>query len=250
MITNLRTYNWLNALHGMRNPLKSWNKNDSDVTWTKENGEIPTIGINDLKLCKQLIGRGNSHRKFLRQIIISMDITASLRFFDQWSTYQFVVNNSSSQMYGLSKKGFRFKLSDFRNKFNSNIAENSFSNLIIDLNDFLEAYENEKDKEKRKEIWRDVVDLIPQSYMYTRTITTNYETFLAMYKERKNHKLEEWRILCDTLRKELPYVDEFIKVLEPETINKIPKETPKEKFNLKNLLKRITRKNKHKETKM
>ena len=199
MITRLKTYSWLNSLHGMRSPLKSWDKTDTKVTWSEEKGEIPIIGPNDLKLCKQLIRAGSSHRKFLRQIHISLDIKACLKFWDEWSTYQFVVSNSTSQMHLLGKRL---------------LTEEDFSSIDKKVLKIINKKIIKYQKTKSKEDWRDMLDNIPQSFLYTRTVDLNYEVFLTMYFNRKNHKMLEWQEFCNILREELPHMDEFLKVLE------------------------------------
>jgi len=214
MIKNLKTYNWQNAIRGMRNPLKSWNKIDTEVKWSQNNGEFPVIGPNDLKLIKQLAKAGNSHRKYLRQIQISFDLTACLKFFDEFATYQYVVSNSTSQMHGVDKKGFKFKYDDFRNKFYCDLGKETLFVIMSNANKILEWRERETDEEIRKKLWRDVIDIVPQSFLYTRTVTLNYEVFLAMYSQRKNHKMEEWVILMKELRNKLPYANELIEIFE------------------------------------
>ena len=199
MITRLKTYNWLNSLHGMRSPLQSWHKNDTTVKWSEEKGEMPLIGVNDLRLCKRLVRCGASHRKFLRQIQISCDITACLKFWDEFDTYLHTVKNSSSQMHLLGKR--LLTKEDF----------SSIDDRILDIvNEKIAKYQQTKSKED----WRDMIDNIPQSFLYVRTATFSYEVFLTIYPNRKNHKLEEWRTFCQVLRNELPYMETFLSVLE------------------------------------
>lgn len=202
MITHLKTYNWLNAFRGMRNPKKSWNLNDSSVIWQEEKGEIPFIGPNDLDLAIRLIKGGGDERKFLRQIMISFDLRATLKFFDQFSQYNFIVTNSTSQMHMAGK--FGFKRNDFYDIFESDLEY---------LNYLISRYQDAKDKNFKKMIWHMIIARTPQSYLYTRTVTMNYETFLNMYRRRRKHKLTEWREFCEILYNELPYGKEFVETI-------------------------------------
>lgn len=236
MIKNLETYGWKAAIRGMRNPMMSHNKSDSEIFETslmdrnadKKIGLIPNqivgwdllgpaepagkyksqknllLGPNDLKLCKKLIKAGPSHRKFLRQIQISCDIKANLKWWDQFSTYIFTVCNSSSQMHKLGSK--LLTKEDF----------SSIDDRILDIvNEKITKYQQTKSKED----WRDMIDSIPQSFLYLRTVTMNYEVFLSIYANRKGHKMEEWRIFCGELRKDLPYMEIFLKELEKNRRN-------------------------------
>jgi len=204
VVKNLKTFNWENSLKGMRNPLQSWKINDSEVSWNKEKGEIPDIGLNDLKLCKKLIKAGSSHRKFLRQIQISCDLTASLKMFDEFATYLFIVSNSTSQMHLLGS---------------THLTKDNFTSIdprvLIVLNEKIEAYLKVVRKEglgkaKRSDEWRDMIDNVPQSFIYTRTITLNYETFLTIYPNRANHKMWEWRVFCHKIKNDAPYMKDFL----------------------------------------
>ena len=215
-IEKLQTFGWEGALRGMRNPKQSHHKSDSEF---KEHlfwniflkSDKFTIGPNDLKLCKQLIKGGSSHRKFCRFIKIHADVIGSLKFFDQFSTYKFIDTNSESQMH---KMGSRLLTKD------DFIMIDEFQLGII--NDKIKRYRNIMDNRddlystpaNRKRYWEEMIYSIPQGYLYTRTIDINYEVFFSMYLNRKGHKLEEWRVFCDTLRKELPYMDQFLSVLE------------------------------------
>ena len=199
LISRLKTYNWLNSLHGMRSPLQSWHKNDTTVKWSEEKGEMPLIGVNDLRLCKRLVRCGASHRKFLRQIQISCDIKANKAWFAEFDTYLHTVQNSTSMMHTLGKR--LLTKDDF-----SSIDER----ILNIINEKIAKYQQTKSKED----WRDMIDNIPQGFLYVRTVTFSYEVFLTIYPSRKNHKMEEWRTFCQVLREESPYLDEFLKVLE------------------------------------
>jgi len=205
-LKNIEALGWKSALRGMRNPMESWDKNDSSFGSTYYNktiSDISYLGANDMKLALQLIKAGPSHRKFLRQIMISVDITANLKFWDEFDTYLHTVKNSTSQMHKLGTR----KLT--HNDFSDNISP-----LILGIvNEKIEIYQNAKKNlsdEETKNAWRYMIVNIPQSFMYTRTTTMSYEVFLTMYNNRKHHKMIEWRIFCSELKKSLPHMDMFI----------------------------------------
>ena len=216
-LEHIDTVGWDHAIRGMRNPLQSWDKSDSD--WVIDGTDkgiackyVYELGPNDLALVKKLIKAGASHRKFLRQIGIYVDITANLKWWDEFDTYLHTVKNSTSQMHSLTKRDFRPE--DFSWEFN-NVEVTAIMNYIIaNLNKFRKRYVAEKDDAVKKAIWRDMIEIMPQSFLYTRTTYLNYEVFLTQYAMRKNHKMSEWVEYCDVLRKELPYMDEFISILE------------------------------------
>ena len=218
-INYLESVGWMHTLRGLRNPLRSWNKNDSSLQIedeffdTKETtNSYISIGPNDLKLCKQLIKAGASHRKFLRHITIYCDITANLKFFDEFDTYLHVVKNSTSQMHTITKRDFTIE--DFSNETHCPSANRHMSKTINVLNTLRKKYLVEEDTIIKKKVWRDMIEIMPQSYLYTRTCMFSYEVFLSMYHNRKNHKMSEWVTFCSTLREQLPYMDEFLKVIE------------------------------------
>jgi len=200
-IEHLETFGWQAALRGMRNPMESWNLSDSN--YRNEVGLI-RIGSNDNKLCNTLIKAGASHRKFLRMIHIQCDITACLKFWDEFATYEFTVCNSTSQMHKLGSR---------------KLTKEDFSYIsavqLKEVNDNIDRY-HESEGEEKKIVWRKMTDSIPQSFLYTRTVDFNYETFFAMYKWRKNHKMSEWVEFCDILRKKLHYVDQWLKIMETD----------------------------------
>ena len=225
LIKHLTTYNWEGAIRGMRNPLGSHRLSDS---YTHAIDGF-TLGPADLELALKLIKLGGAHRKFLRQIGISFDITANLKFFDQLSTYEHLVSNSTSQMHTLLKRPFT--IDDFSNELTTNLAKQTRLVTVNVLNHLRKMYLS-KDLPHgvtKKDIWRDIVELVPQSILYTRTITINYEVFLAMYRWRHTHKMKEWEILCLYLRANLPYADVFLSALSP-VINKTKAQTTSTKL--------------------
>ena len=207
IVTHLKTYNWEGAIRGMRNPKKSWHLSDSSF-----DGDL-LLGPNDLTLAKKLTVLGGAHRKFLRQIQISMDVTANLKFFDQFATYEHTVSNSTSQMHTLMKRPF--KMEDFSGKLTTPIAKNNMKETIQILNELRDVYLSKKCNAYNKEdVWRDMIEIIPQSILYTRTITMNYEVFLAIYHWRSTHKMDEWVEMCDILKNKLPYMYQLIGAIE------------------------------------
>lgn len=209
-IENREVYNLKCAVRGMRNPLNSWGMSDSyqsDFTEDGQDGFI--IGTNDLKLMKKLIEAGNEHRKFLRQIFVSIDITAPLYWWKEFDTYKIgTVANSCSTMHKIHAKEFVFSDFSCEHLTHTDIehmdcnedAMNALQVVINSLNYNRLKYLETKDKT----YWWQMIQLLPSSYNQKRTVTLNYEVLYSMYRQRKNHKLDEWRSFCDWI-KELPY---------------------------------------------
>ena len=193
MIENFKVYNILDALRGMRNPLESWDKSDSHIM----NGE-EIIGEKDMELAMKLIRGGSPHRKFLRQILVSMDLKASSKFWVEYATYKVAtVEDSTSIMHMLGKR---------------TLTKHDFTPYGTPSYHFLDEF-NEKvrkyQKEKKKEDWLWLVYNVPHSYLYLRTCTLNYEVLYNMIMWRKNHKLPEWRDFCTEVIEQFPYAKEF-----------------------------------------
>lgn len=211
-IENPRTYGWMSAVHGMRNPMNSWDKSDSYETHG-EYGDQFFFGENDLALAKKLAAAGPDHRKFLRQIMVSMDITAPLYWWKEFDTYKVgTVANSCSTMHKIHEK--EFTLDDFGHEHLMNWEHDgelcgswldTLEELIRDLNVARNFYLETKDKI----YWWQMIQLLPSSYNQMRTVTLNYEVLLNMYRARRDHKLDEWRKFCETIA-ELPYFGEVI----------------------------------------
>lgn len=196
--------NFENAVRGARNPLNSWDKMDS---FTDENGNF-ILGENDLSLARRLCSAGSDHRKFIRQIFVSVDITAPLYWWKEYDTYKVAtVANSTSTMHKVTSK--KFELSDFScDKLDEDSL--AFMQTVIDkLEELRLKYLETKDKQ----IWYDIIQLLPSSYNQMRTCTMNYENLISMYYARKTHKLDEWHVFCDWV-KTLPYADVMILVKE------------------------------------
>ena len=193
--------NFENALRGMRNPMNSWSKSDS---YYDEKGNY-ILGPSDLDLCRRLAMAGSDHRKFLRQIFVSVDITAPLYWWKEFDTYKVgTVANSTSTMHKIHAK--EFMRDDFSH---DRLDEGGLAAL-----DALIAYlESERlrfvaNKEDRQS-WHNIIQLLPSSYNQMRTVTMNYENLINIYYARRTHKLAEWHVLCDWILS-LPYAKELI----------------------------------------
>lgn len=200
-VSNINTYGFEAAIRAMRNPKNSWNLSDT----TYINNEVK-LGEKDLTLMKKLIKAGPDHRKFLRQIIISLDIKAPLYFLKEFDTYKVgTVSNSCSTMHKIQDKAF--ELSDFSTEW---LDERDSLNLMKNAVYLLNVYRDLFNETHDKHFWWQMIQLLPSSYNQLRTITMNYEVAYRMYFARKDHKLDEWHTLCDAFKNELPYFKEFI----------------------------------------
>lgn len=226
---NIRVYNFENALRGMRNPLASWKKIDSEfgvrprveipesavITHEYENGlcEYAKIGPNDMGLAKRLIAGGSEHRKFLRQIFVTVDITAPLYYFKEFDTYRIgVTENSTSTMHKLASTPITldcFELGDYSPELD--MIDDVPLGLRVDS--FLDDLEQMRQKylmTNDKRYWKELVRWLPNGWLQTRTVTMNYENLLSMYHQRRNHKLTEWSIDFINFIKSLPYASDFL----------------------------------------
>lgn len=195
-----QTYGWEAAVRGMRNPLESWSRMDSDFSTNP-----PALGSNDLDLMVRLRDAGRDHRKYLRMIGVSVDITAPLYLYKEFDTYKLgTVANSCSTMHKVMAK--EFTADDFSHEHLSFLSMQVLENTIKHLN----LYREEWLKTKSKEVWWQVIQLLPSSYNQKRTVTLNYEVLNNMYHSRKNHKLDEWSIGFVEWVKTLPYAKELI----------------------------------------
>lgn len=221
-----QVYNFENAIRGCRNPHNSWNKSDSYIDIC---GKF-VLGKNDLQLAKRLCKLGTDHRKFLRQIFISVDITAPLYWWKEFDTYKIgTVSNSTSTMHAIHTK--TITINDFSTDKMNVSAKNFLPRLIEILDIFRQSYVLGGDKE----YWYSLIQLLPCSYNQLRTITMNYENAFAMYRSRRNHKLDEWKDFCKWLET-LPYflalfpksteIDNYKEKVPPPpfTIPPVPKE--------------------------
>ncbi len=205
-IENLEVLNFEGALRGMRNPLESWSKSDS--YYDKETGKY-VVGPKDLELALKLTKSGSDHSKFLRQIFVSMDITAPMSWWWDFDTYKVAtVRNSTSRMHKLgtrllTEEDFSFDDED------GNIQITPFRKYVMeDLNRRIKEYQQLKADGKMEEatrMWRDIVFDSPQNYNFRSTWTGNYETMRNVYRARKNHKQREFRDFCKFIEEKFPY---------------------------------------------
>lgn len=229
-IENVDVIGWEAAIRGMRNPMNSWGKSDSsfwppiDITTSRDidSGHYPKyskpetyIGPNDLDLMNRLRNSGTDHRKFMRMITVYLDITAPLYWWKEFDTYKVgTVANSCSTMHKIADK--EFTLDDFSHehltiRLSTDVLKETIDalNVFRDvyLNGGILRYENGNMRcfgKKDKEIWWQMIQLLPSSYNQRRTIMLNYEVLTNICKSRRNHKLDEWHTFCDWIE-ELPY---------------------------------------------
>lgn len=232
-IENFRAYNFENAIRGARNPLNSWDRSDSEFgatiansdwsNWlekvpnedylkknvfvhTYDNGikEYALIGEKDLDLLQRLIKAGSEHRKFMRQIFVSVDLTLPLYVWKELDQYKVsTVTDSCSTMHTITKKAFT--LEDFE------VDENEVEiakEIISILEDLRLKYLETKDMK----YWYKLIHWLPENYLQKRTWTGNYEVLRSIYFQRRNHKLNEWHVICDFIKNEVPYGQELITI--------------------------------------
>lgn len=211
-VENIEVWGFKHAIRGMRNPMNSWDKSDSIKCYANENcyGICKNnkcgwhIGRNDLDLMRRLYKAGTEHRKYLRQIFVSMDITAPLYWWKEFDTYKVgTVANSCSTMHKIHSK--EFELDDFSHEhlFESSISV--LDKVIDELNEWRAFYLESKNKKE----WWQLIQLLPSSYNQRRTVTMNYENVMTIIRQRTGHKLDEWNQFVETL-KGLPYVEEIM----------------------------------------
>jgi hypothetical protein len=198
-----------NAIRGARNPMNSWAKSDS---YYDENGKF-VMGEADLEFGRRLCRAGSDHRKFIRQIFVSVDITAPLYWWKEFDTYKVgTVANSCSTMHKIHSKAFE------RDDFSHDRLDEGGLRMLDATVEYLEA-ERQKfvaDKENRQP-WHNIIQLLPTSYNQMRTVSMNYENLINIYYARRNHKLAEWHTLCDWIRS-LPYAEDLILVKEQSVV--------------------------------
>lgn len=209
---------WEAAIRGMRNPMNSWDKSDTDYNFADCNTclhankkacdmtkDCIIIGPNDLNLMQNLCNAGTDHRKFMRMLIVYADITAPLYWWKEFDTYKVgTVANSCSTMHKIHAK--KFTTDDFSlEHVDDDIIDQPFTKILDCLNVFRNLYLLNKDKED----WWQMIQLLPSSYNQKRTIMLNYEVLRNIYHARKNHKLDEWHDFCDWINT-LPYAEELI----------------------------------------
>ena len=194
--------NMENAIRGARNPMNSWARMDS---YYNDAGEY-VLGENDLALASKLAAAGSDHRKFLRQIIVSMDITAPLYWWKEFDTYKVgTVANSTSTMHKIQAKEFS------REDFSCDRLTPDALAVLDTMIEYLEAERIKFVETKEKSHWHNMIQLLPSSFNQMRTVSMNYEVLINIYYARRYHKLAEWHVLCEAIEK-LPYADKLILV--------------------------------------
>ena len=210
------TFNWQGAFRGMRNPMNSWSKSDSFKIGYN-------IGPNDMALAQKLILAGPEHMKFMRQIFVSVDITAPLYWWKEFDTYKVgTVANSTSTMHKLAAAPITKEMFDFDNL---DIVVNSytiphggesitiFEDYVDDIIDMCENLRLKYLEYNDKSYWRALVQILPNAFLQTRTVTMSYANLRNIYFQRRNHKLKEWHQFCDWIAT-LPYAKELIMLEE------------------------------------
>ena len=212
---------WEHVIRGMRNPMNSWAKSDSDYDWP-EYPDIFRIGPNDHELMMRLAKNGPVHAKYRRMITVYVDITAPLYWWKEFDTYKVgTVANSCSTMHKIHEK--EFSVEDFScerlfgNYICGEVADDPFCSIDL-VNDLASPFDilttviamlnKARDlyiKTKDKLYWWQMIQLLPSSYNQKRTVMLNYEVLNNIYESRKNHKLKEWREFCKWIEEELPY---------------------------------------------
>ena len=201
-VEKISVMNMENAIRGARNPLNSWAKMDS---YYNEAGEF-VLGENDLSLAHRLAVAGSDHRKFLRQIMVSMDITAPLYWWKEFDTYKVgTVANSTSTMHKIQAKEFS------RDDFSCDRLTEDALSVLDKVIEYLEGQRRIFNETKDKSAWHNMIQLLPSSFNQLRTVSMNYEVLINVYYARRHHKLAEWHVLCDAIEA-LPYAKELIMV--------------------------------------
>lgn len=188
------------AFKGMRNPMNSWDKSDSNWLFQE-------IGENDLALAKKLINAGSEHRKFLRQIYVSVDITAPMFWWFEYDTYKVgTTRNSCSKMHKIHVKPFEYD--DFSHEGIDEL-EQGMKELFMVYIQMLEVLRNKFNETQEKKYWRALIEMLPEGYNMRATVTMTYENIYAMRQQRKGHKLDEWRIDFLNWSDTLPHLKEL-----------------------------------------
>lgn len=199
--------NFENAIRGARNPLNSWDRIDSYY----DNDGNYILGENDLGLAKRLARAGSDHRKFLRQIFVSVDITAPLYWWKEFDTYKVgTVANSCSTMHKIHAKKFD------RDDFSYDRLDEGGLAALDAIIAYLECERVKFCEDKtNKQAWHNMIQILPTSYNQMRTVTLNYENLINIYYARRTHKLGEWQTLCDWIMS-LPYAKDIIAIREEQ----------------------------------
>ena len=199
-LKNTSVMNFENAIRGARNPLNSWGRMDSH---TEPDGSF-VFGPNDLDLAMRLAKAGSDHRKYLRMVFVSVDVTAPLYWWKEYDTYKVAtVANSTSTMHKIHSKPF--SMDDFSCDHMTDGTKKFMETVVAELENIRLRFKETKSKDD----WYDMIQLLPSSYNQMRTCTFNYETLINIYRARKNHKLAEWHTFCDWIET-LQYAEQLI----------------------------------------
>ena len=199
-LKNTSVMNFENAIRGARNPMNSWGRMDSH---TEPDGTF-VFGPNDLDLAMRLAKAGSDHRKYLRMVFVSVDVTAPLYWWKEYDTYKVAtVANSTSTMHKIHSKPF--SMDDFSCDHMTDGTKKFMETVVVELENIRLRFKETKSKDD----WYDMIQLLPSSYNQMRTCTFNYETLINIYRARKNHKLAEWHTFCDWIET-LPYAEQLI----------------------------------------
>jgi len=224
-ISEFEVMGWEHAIRGMRNPMNSWEKSDSEFItedgehhdicgnsgpWYGSDGWPDTlIGEQDLDLMKRLRNAGTDHRKFMRMITVYLDLTAPLYWWKEFDTYKVgTVANSCSTMHKIGEK--RFEMSDFSTEHLLSASFKCLGFTVKTLNEVrdlwlgYDGFKGTYGEHEKKDYWWQMIQLLPSSYNQKRTVMLNYEVLANIYKSRRNHKLDEWHTFCNWIE-ELPY---------------------------------------------
>lgn len=199
-LKNTSVMNFENAIRGARNPMNSWGRMDSH---TEPDGSF-VFGPNDLDLAMRLAKAGSDHRKYLRMVFVSVDVTAPLYWWKEYDTYKVAtVANSTSTMHKIHSKPF--SMDDFSCDHMTDGTKKFMETVVAELENIRLRFKETKSKDD----WYDMIQLLPSCYNQMRTCTFNYETLINIYRARKNHKLAEWHTFCDWIET-LPYAEQLI----------------------------------------
>lgn len=216
IISDTQVYNLEGAVHGVRNPLASWDKSDSG--YYDEIGNF-VIGPKDLELMRRLCG-GSEERKFLRQILVCMDVEASLYWWKEFDTYKIgTTANSTSTMHKLASTPITLDCFE-TDDYDGSLKVRDSQHLDAFVHDYVNGLEDLRKKylkTKDNTYWKELVRWLPEGWLQKRTITLNYEVLIRQYFQRRNHKLTEWHTYCDWI-KTLPYMKDFIEEFERRNI--------------------------------
>lgn len=204
-IENFEVVGWEHAIRGMRNPMNSWDKSDSVYAYDMVDGGLD-IGPNDHTLMMNLAKGGPVHAKYRRMIAVYLDVTAPLYWWKEWDTYKIgTVRNSCSTMHKIHVKPFA--IDDF--------SHDAIDQIDYAVEDFvhtvetLERLRQDFNRTQEKKYWRAIIQMLPDGFNMKATLMLNYEVLVGIYRDRKNHKLDEWHVFCDWIS-ELPYSELII----------------------------------------